>query len=41
VVGDDYFYVANSHGGLLRKPNATLADQPLTDPAILKMTLRK
>jgi len=39
VVGDTYYYVANSHGALLRKPDSVLADQPLTDPVILKLDL--
>jgi len=39
VVGDTYYYVANSFGGLLRKPNSVLADQPLAEPVILKLRL--
>jgi len=39
VVGDRYYYVANSFGGLLRKPNSVLADQPLEEPVILMMKL--
>lgn len=40
VVGGAFYYVANSHGGLLRKPNSVLATQPLTAPVILKLRLR-
>jgi len=40
VVGDSYYYVANSHGALLRKPNSVLSEQPLTEPVILKFRLR-
>jgi sugar lactone lactonase YvrE len=39
VVGDMYYYVANSFGGLLRKPNSVLADQPLAEPVILKLRI--
>jgi hypothetical protein len=39
VVGDTYYYVANSFGGLLRKPNSVLADQPLAEPVILKLRI--
>lgn len=39
VVGDMYYYVANSFGGLLRKPNSVLADQPLAEPVILKLKI--
>ena len=39
VVGGMYYYVANSFGGLLRKPNSVLADQPLAEPVILKLRL--
>ena len=39
VVGDTYYYVANSFGGLLRKPNSVLADQPLAEPIILKLRI--
>jgi hypothetical protein len=39
VVGDLYYYVANSFGGLLRKPNSALADQPVEEPVILKLKL--
>ena len=39
MVDDTYFYVANSFGGLLRKPNSVLADQPLADPVILKLRI--
>jgi len=39
VVGDMYYYVANSFGGLLRKPNSVLANQPLEEPVILKLTI--
>ena len=34
-----YYYVANSFGGLLRKPNSVLANQPLEEPVILKLKL--
>ena len=40
VVGDSYYYVANSHGALLRKPNSVLSEQALTEPVILKLQLR-
>ena len=39
VVGDTYYYVANSFGGFLRKPNSVLADQPLEEPVILKLKI--
>ena len=39
VVGDTYYYVANSFGGLLRKPNSVLADQELAEPVILKFRI--
>lgn len=40
VVADDlYYYVANSFGGLLRKPNSVLANQPLEEPVILKLKI--
>jgi DNA-binding beta-propeller fold protein YncE len=39
VVGDTYYYVANSFGGFLRKPNSVLADQPLAEPVILKLKI--
>ncbi len=39
MVDDTYYYVANSFGGLLRKPNSVLADQPLADPVILKLRI--
>jgi len=39
VVEDVYYYVANSFGGLLRKPNAALADQPLEEPVILELKI--
>ena len=39
VVDGHYYYVANSFGALLRKPNSTLADQPLEDPVILKLKM--
>lgn len=39
VVGDMYYYVANSFGGLLRRPNSVLADQPLAEPVILKLRI--
>jgi streptogramin lyase len=37
VAGDTYYYVANSFGALLRKPNSVLANQPLEEPVILKL----
>ena len=37
VAGDMYYYVANSFGGLLRKPNSVLANEPLEEPVILKL----
>jgi len=39
VAGDRYYYVANSFGGLLRKPNSVLADQPLEEPVILALKI--
>jgi sugar lactone lactonase YvrE len=39
VAGDTYYYVANSFGGLLRKPNSVLASQPLEEPVILKLKI--
>jgi DNA-binding beta-propeller fold protein YncE len=39
VVDDAYYYVANSFGALLRKPNSALADQPLEEPVILKLKI--
>jgi streptogramin lyase len=39
VVGDSYYYVANSFGGLLRKPNSVLADQELAEPVILRIRI--
>ena len=39
VVDGHYYYVANSFGALLRKPNSTLADQPLEEPVILKLKM--
>jgi len=39
VAGDSYYYVANSFGGLLRKPNSVLADQPLAEPVILRIRI--
>jgi sugar lactone lactonase YvrE len=40
VAGGAFYYVANSHGALLREPNRVLAAQPLTAPVILKLRLR-
>lgn len=39
VVGDSFYYVANSFGGVLRQAKTPLAEQPLAEPAILKITL--
>jgi len=39
VVGDMYYYVANSFGALLRKPNSVLANQPLEEPVILRFRI--
>jgi len=39
VAGDTYYYVANSFGGILRKPHSVLADQPLAEPVILKLKI--
>ena len=39
VAGDMYYYVANSFGALLRKPNSVLASQPLEEPVILKLKI--
>ena len=39
MAGDTYYYVANSFGGLLRKPNSVLASQPLEEPVILKLKI--
>jgi DNA-binding beta-propeller fold protein YncE len=39
VVGDMYYYVANSFGALLRKPNSVLANQPLGEPVILRLRI--
>jgi sugar lactone lactonase YvrE len=39
VAGDNYYYVANSFGALLRKPNSVLAKQPLEEPVILKLRI--
>jgi hypothetical protein len=39
VAGDTYYYVANSFGALLRRPNSVLASQPLQEPVILKLKI--
>ena len=39
VAGDMYYYIANSFGGLLRKPNSVLANEPLEEPVILKLNI--
>ena len=39
VVGGAFYYVANSFGGVLRKPNAVLEEQPLAEPVILRLGL--
>jgi DNA-binding beta-propeller fold protein YncE len=39
VAGDAYYYVANSFGALLRRPNSVLANQPLEEPVILRLKI--
>lgn len=40
VVGQNYYFIANSHGGLLRGAKGPLADEPLTEPAVLRIRLK-
>ena len=40
VVGQDYYFIANSHGGLMRRAKGAIADEPLTEPAVLRIRLK-
>jgi hypothetical protein len=40
VVAQDYYFIADSQGGLLRHAKGPLADEPLTEPTVLKIRLK-
>jgi SMP-30/Gluconolactonase/LRE-like region len=40
VAGQDYYFIANSHGGLMRRAKGPIADEPLTEPAVLRIRLK-
>jgi streptogramin lyase len=40
VVAQDYYFIADSQGGLLRRAKGPLADEPLTEPTVLKIRLK-
>jgi streptogramin lyase len=40
VAGQDYYFIANSHGGLMRRAKGPLADEPLTEPTVLRIRLQ-
>jgi hypothetical protein len=41
VAGQDYYFIANSHGGVLRRAKGPIADEPLTEPAVLRIRLKQ
>ncbi len=40
MAGQDYYFIANSHGGLMRRAKGPLADEPLTAPTVLRIRLK-
>jgi hypothetical protein len=40
VAGQNYYFIANSHGGLMRGAKGPLADEPLTEPTVLRIRLK-
>jgi hypothetical protein len=40
VAGQEYYFIANSHGGLMRRAKGPIAEEPLTEPAVLRIRLK-
>lgn len=40
VAGQDYYFIANSQGGLMRRAKGPIADEPLTEPVVLRIRLQ-
>jgi sugar lactone lactonase YvrE len=40
VTGQEYYVIANSHGGLMRRAKGPLADEALTEPTVLRIRLK-
>jgi len=40
VAGQHYYFIANSQGGLLRRAKGPIADEPLAEPAVLRIRLQ-
>jgi sugar lactone lactonase YvrE len=40
VAGQEFYFVADSQGGVLRRAKGPLADEPLTEPTVLRLRLK-
>ena len=40
VAGQDYYFIANSHGWVMRRAKGPISDEPLTEPAVLRIRLK-